>query len=58
MALRLAGNLDFLRVDLYDVDGEVWFGELTPYPAAGLEGWEPNDLDAELGRYWTLPALS
>jgi hypothetical protein len=58
MALRLAGDLDFLRVDVYEVDGEVWFGELTAYPAAGLEGWEPNDLDAELGRYWTLPAPS
>lgn len=26
---------DFLRVDFYLVDGEVWFGETTPYPGAG-----------------------
>ena len=57
MALQLAGDLDFLRVDLYDADGEVWFGELTPYPAAGLEGWTPNDLDDALGRFWNLPVL-
>jgi hypothetical protein len=57
-ATRIAGDLDFLRVDLYEAGGEVWFGELTPYPAAGLEGWTPNDLDGELGKYWSLPVLS
>ena len=45
-----------LRVDCYEVEGELWFGELTPYPGAGLSPIEP-DLDARLGAAWTLPPL-
>lgn len=59
--LRLAGALgepfDFVRVDLYDTAGGVFFGELTPYPGAGLEPYEPDDLDRRLGSYWRLPSL-
>ena len=55
-ATALADGFDMLRVDFYEVDRELWFGELTPYPGAGLSPLEP-DLDAELGRDWTLPAL-
>ena len=30
VAEALGAAFDFVRVDLFDVDGEVWFGELTP----------------------------
>jgi hypothetical protein len=53
-ATALATGFDMLRVDLYEQDGELWFGELTPYPGAGLTRIEP-DLDALLGSWWTLP---
>jgi len=55
-ATALADGFDMLRVDFYEVDGELWFGELTPYPGAGLSPLEP-DLDALLGAAWTLPPL-
>jgi hypothetical protein len=55
-ATALADGFDMLRVDCYEVDGELWFGELTPYPGAGLSPLEP-DLDAWLGAAWTLPPL-
>jgi hypothetical protein len=55
-ATALADGFDMLRVDCYEVDGELWFGELTPYPGAGLSPLEP-DLDAALGEAWTLPPL-
>lgn len=55
-ATALADGFDMMRVDFYEVDGELWFGELTPYPGAGLSPLEP-DLDAELGEGWTLPPL-
>ncbi len=55
-ATALADGFDMLRVDCYEVDGELWFGELTPYPGAGLSPLEP-DLDAWLGQTWTLPPL-
>jgi hypothetical protein len=56
VASALADGFDMLRVDCYEVDGELWFGELTPYPGAGLSPLEP-DLDAWLGAAWTLPSL-
>ena len=40
----------FVRVDLYDIDGEVVFGELTPRP--GTPGALSPELDERLGRYW------
>jgi hypothetical protein len=55
-ATALADGFDMLRVDFYEVDGELWFGELTPYPGAGLSPLEP-DLDAFLGAAWTVPPL-
>jgi hypothetical protein len=55
IAERLGRETDFVRVDLYDVDGRVVFGELTNYPSAGYPNWSPPSYDLELGRRWTLP---
>lgn len=59
--LEIAGALgsgwDFIRVDLYAVDGEVWFGEYTPYPGGGLLRYTPKQFDMESGRNWQLPTL-
>jgi hypothetical protein len=57
VAEALGADFDFVRVDLYDVDGEVWFGELTPYPGGGLDPFDPV-LDRVLGSYWQLPPRS
>jgi hypothetical protein len=58
VAERLAQPFDFIRVDLYLVAGEIWFGEMTPYSAGGLQRYDPPDLDAILGGYWRLPELT
>jgi hypothetical protein len=59
--MGIAGELgrpfDFMRVDLYNIDGEIFFGELTPYPASGIERFDPASFDDELGAKWKLPAL-
>lgn len=59
--LAIAGELgrsfDFMRVDLYSVGGNIFFGELTPYPASGLERFAPVSFDEELGAKWKLPVL-
>lgn len=57
IARHLGKPFDFIRVDLYDVDGTVVFGELTPYPCGGLERFRPASFDVELGQKWQLPAL-
>jgi len=55
IAGELGRSFDFMRVDLYSVDGDVFFGELTPYPASGLEQFDPASFDSELGAKWELP---
>jgi hypothetical protein len=57
LAEALGAAFDFVRVDLYDVDGEVWFSELTPYPGGGLDRFDPG-LDVRLGECWQLPTRS
>lgn len=56
-AQRLGSDFDFVRVDLYDFDDKIWFGELTPYPGGGGERFVPYFLDEVLGRTWQLPNL-
>jgi hypothetical protein len=57
IARHLGQPFDFIRVDLYDFDGSIVFGELTPYPCGGLERFRPASFDIELGKKWRLPAL-
>ncbi|MEX7468383.1 ATP-grasp fold amidoligase family protein [Mycobacterium adipatum] len=57
VARALGAGWDFIRVDLYAVDGEVWFGEYTPYPGSGLLRYQPMSFDLEQGRQWQLPSL-
>lgn len=55
LAQRLAVGTDFVRVDLYDVGGEIVFGELTSYPAGGDSPFYPESFNAEFGQTWTVP---
>lgn len=57
VASILGQPFDFIRVDLYDVDGDVYFGEITPYPGGGLEPYSPSELDQQLGMKWELPKV-
>ena len=54
-AERVAGDLDFLRVDLYYVDEEIYLGEVAAYAGNGTERWREHSFDLELGSRWTLP---
>lgn len=56
IARTLGADWDFIRIDLYAVDGDVWFGEYTPYPGTGMLRYEPMSFDLEQGRQWQLPA--
>lgn len=52
---RIAAGFDHMRVDLYSVGDEIWFGETTPYQGNGVRKFRPTDWDLELGSFWTLP---
>lgn len=55
LAEKLGNGTDFVRVDLYDVDGRIVFGELTSFPAGGDSPFHPEAYDTEFGRPWTVP---
>jgi hypothetical protein len=48
----LADGLNFIRVDLYDTQGKVYFGEFTIYPGAGTTPYRPHEFDSYLGSFW------
>lgn len=54
VAETLAKGFDFVRVDLYQVNEEVKFGEMTFSPGAGLEVFKPDMYDKILGDLWDL----
>ena len=49
IAETLSKGIPFVRIDLYDVDGKILFGEYTFYPGGGLEWFEPVEWDYRLG---------
>ena len=52
----LSQDLPFIRVDFYDVYGECRFGEMTPYPAGGLNCvFDPNEWEDTFGEWLKLP---
>ena len=55
---RLATGFSYVRVDLYEQEGEVKFGELSFYPANGFIPFEPNEWDYKLGELLILPKKS
>ena len=55
LAERLGADTDFVRVDLYDVDGRIVFGELTSFPAGGDSPFNPESFNEVFGRPWTVP---
>jgi len=54
IAQKLSASFDLVRVDLYNLDGKIYFGELTHYPESGIRKYDPKYFDFELGKYWNL----
>ncbi|SEL56907.1 TupA-like ATPgrasp [Ruminococcus sp. YRD2003] len=55
LAERLAEGTPELRVDFYEVDGKVYFGELTFFDGSGLDRIKPFEWDLKMGEWVTLP---
>ncbi len=55
IAEEISRNIPFLRVDLYDIKGKIYLGELTFYPTAGYGRYEPMEANYELGSWLELP---
>ncbi len=55
LARKLSSGLPHVRVDFYDIDGEVYFGEMTFFHWSGLKPFEPEKWDEVFGSWITLP---
>lgn len=55
LAEKLSKNIPFVRVDFYEIDGNVYFGELTFFPGGGFEPFYPEEWDIKLGNMLELP---
>lgn len=49
IAEKLSAGFPFLRVDLYESGGKIYFGELTLYPSGGFDRDIYPETDAHLG---------
>lgn len=54
IAERLSLDFPHVRVDLYNISGKIYFGELTFYPWSGYVQFMPDDFDFELGKMFDL----
>ncbi|MCF2659697.1 hypothetical protein JQM83_10985 [Parabacteroides distasonis] len=52
---KFAKNIPFIRVDLYEINYKVYFGELTFYPASGMGTFSPEYWATKLGDMLVLP---
>ena len=55
LAEMLAAPLKFARIDFYEIDGCIYFGELTFCHFAGIVPFEPEEWDYKLGELIKLP---
>lgn len=46
---QIAKYFKFVRVDFYDVDGKMYFGEITPFHSAGFAQFFPEKYDLVYG---------
>ena len=49
LARILSENIPFVRIDFYEINGKVYFGEITFFPASGLKKFIPEKWDIDLG---------
>ena len=56
LAEILSGGIPHVRVDFYEVNGQVFFGEITFFHFNGMVPFEPEEWDYTLGSWITLPS--
>lgn len=51
IAAKLSEGIPFVRIDLYNINGIIYFGEITFFPASGFGQFTPHKYDYILGQY-------
>lgn len=60
IAKTIAAGFDYVRIDLYSVGSEIYFGEITPFHGGAMRRIAPPEWDFRLGKMWhlTLPSYA
>jgi len=54
LSTKLAKGFSHVRVDLYNLDGKIYFGEMTFTNSSGYEMINPEEYNIMLGKMWKL----
>ena len=54
-AEKLSKGLPFSRIDFYNTNGKIYFGEITFFPNSGMGKFNPTDVDITLGEMIKIP---
>lgn len=54
LARELSKDFPHVRVDFYNIGGEIYFGELTFYPYSGYVQFTPDEFDFRLGEQFDI----
>jgi hypothetical protein len=57
IAKKLSRNMPFVRIDLFNVQGEIYFSEITLTPGAGFTPFSPIEKEIEIGNYIDLKGI-
>lgn len=55
IAQKLSADFPAVRVDLYSIEGKIYFGELTYFPWSGYMRFAPDAFDKQMGSKFVLP---
>ena len=58
LAAKLSKDIPHVRVDFYEVDGRVFFGEMTYSHWGGMTPFEPEEWDYTIGSWIKLPQVN
>ena len=53
----LSQGFPHVRIDLYNVNGKIYFGEMTFYHWSGIVPFEPEEWDYKFGDMLKLPGI-
>lgn len=53
-AEKLAEGMDFVRIDFYNIDNKIYFGEFTFYPGGVSVKFDPPEADYHMGKLWQI----
>ncbi len=55
LASKLSAGIPHVRVDFYEVNGKIYFGEMTFFHFCGIIPFEPEEWDYKFGEWIKLP---